>query len=1025
MKSFSRKIVPAVITILCTLAVSTMYAQSVGEYRSASSGNWSSPGTWQMFNGTSWVAATSAPSGSDTITIQAAHTVTVNGSADTLSGKVTVDGYLLDSAGIVSTGTFIFDNGSTYEYAHAAGTYGIPTATWNTGSTCLITGVTSSTTNINGKQNFYNLIVNSPGWSASLNFGWNSGTVTIGGDVTVKNTGSGRWQMCAPTAGTVSAHNTDTVTIDGNLIVDGSAADASDKVTFTSNGTSNNYTDITINIMGNITVSGNPSDNTLVNFAASRGSQGGTGTALWNVHGDVTISNTTTQNSNPTGARFVFVKQGLQTLKLSNIAFGGGGFPVEVQSGSTLDLDTSVIAGSGIFKADSASTIMTSHASGLNGNLTNSGAITFSPFTNYTYDGTVTQVTGMLLPDTVNTLTASNTDTLLLSDSLHASNIVVSSGSRLEINQKVYTSKMTSAGLVIASDTLMVSDTATFNNGSVYDHAMNGGSLPTGVWNTGSTLEITGATGNAPSNGNQNFYNVLWNCPGQSSNLNLGWNGNTIFGNITVQNTGSSRWQMCAPLSDSTSTVRINGDVNVSGGNFTTNGTSNASTTIVVNDYGNVNVTGGNFSIGRGSQGNGTGTATWNMLSGNFMMSNATTQNSNPTGGKFVFAKQGTQTLKLSGMTFGGGGLPIWVKSGTTLDIDTSVIGGDGPFTLDSAATIISRHANGLNGNLATTGTVSLSQKANYMFSGTVPQAIGALLPSSVNNLTVQNNTGVSLSDTTAVNDTLALLAGKLSLGHNSITIGFVKGASDSTYIVTSDSGSVKRNGVGSSQVMFPVGTSGAYAPVALTNAGTSDNFSVAVAPDTTNGANRVDVHWKISEDVIGGSNATVQLGWMSALEGSNFAANRESGARIFRLSDSLEVGTGDYTSQLTNQPYTVARGGVTSFGTFIVGRITGIITGIAQNEKTVPIEFALHQNFPNPFNPTTTLQFTVKKEGPAKLDIVNILGQKVAEIFHENAVPGKLYEVQFNGSDLSSGIYFGVLQSGSDRQIKKMMLLK
>ena len=61
-----------------------------------------------------------------------------------------------------------------------------------------------------------------------------------------------------------------------------------------------------------------------------------------------------------------------------------------------------------------------------------------------------------------------------------------------------------------------------FGNGGVYEHDINGGTLPKAMWNTGSTCLIDSAVGNAPSNGNQNFYNLTWNCPNQSGGLNLG-----------------------------------------------------------------------------------------------------------------------------------------------------------------------------------------------------------------------------------------------------------------------------------------------------------------------------------------------------------------------------------------------------------------------------------------------------------------------------------------------------------------------
>lgn len=238
----------------------------------------------------------------------------------------------------------------------------------------------------------------------------------------------------------------------------------------------------------------------------------------------------------------------------------------------------------------------------------------------------------------------------------------------------------------------------------------------------------------------------------------MGWNKNTIGGNISVVNTGTGRWQMCAPLADSSAAVTINGNVNVSGGQFTTNGTSNNYTAIVIDHYGNINVTGGNFSISRGSQG-GTGTTVWYLHSGNFSMSNATTSNSNSSGAKFVFSKQGIQTITLgAGNTLTA--LPIEVASGTTLDLDTNVIAGSGVFIADSGATIETKLAAGINGTLMNSGGITLSRKANFTYDGTIPQVTGAVLPDTVNSLTIADSSGVVLTNPTLINGVLTLKAG-------------------------------------------------------------------------------------------------------------------------------------------------------------------------------------------------------------------------------------------------------------------------
>ncbi len=92
---------------------------------------------------------------------------------------------------------------------------------------------------------------------------------------------------------------------------------------------------------------------------------------------------------------------------------------------------------------------------------------------------------------------------------------------------------------------------------------------------------------------------------------------------------------------------------------------------------------------------------------------------------------------------------------------------------------------------------------------------------------------------------------------------------------------------------------------------------------------------------------------------------------------------------------------------------------------STVPNGFELAQNYPDPFNPSTIIQFTVPSDGRAVLRVFNVLGQEVATLYNDEAAAGVVHQVQFNGSNLASGIYFSRLESGGNMQVKKMLLLK
>jgi hypothetical protein len=89
------------------------------------------------------------------------------------------------------------------------------------------------------------------------------------------------------------------------------------------------------------------------------------------------------------------------------------------------------------------------------------------------------------------------------------------------------------------------------------------------------------------------------------------------------------------------------------------------------------------------------------------------------------------------------------------------------------------------------------------------------------------------------------------------------------------------------------------------------------------------------------------------------------------------------------------------------------------------PLVFQLSQNYPNPFNPSTTIEFTIPSDGMTTLKIYNAIGQEVATLVNEVLEAGVYHQKQFNAGNLSSGVYFARLVSGSKVQVKKLMLLK
>jgi len=205
------------------------------------------------------------------------------------------------------------------------------------------------------------------------------------------------------------------------------------------------------------------------------------------------------------------------------------------------------------------------------------------------------------------------------------------------------------------------------------------------------------------------------------------------------------------------------------------------------------------------------------------------------------------------------------VQSGSTLDVGTSVITGDGVFTLAAGATLITANAGGIAQNGASgsiqTAVQSLSPSANYIFNGTSLQVLGTAV-TTVNNLTIDNSAGVTISDNLTVNNILTLENGNLSLGSlgsnltiaNGATISCPSGYDNTHMIVCDGSGSLikQSNNTAGLQMVFPVGTGILYSPVNITSLSASvagiASVSVRAVSGTASGATTdLQKYWELA----------------------------------------------------------------------------------------------------------------------------------------------------------------------------------
>ncbi|MCE2846143.1 MAG: T9SS type A sorting domain-containing protein [Sphingobacteriales bacterium] len=425
-----------------TLRSTETKAAVSGDYRSKSSGQWKLKTTWETYTGSAWIDASSAPNSSTgAVTIRTGHTVTVNSaeSADQLdietgatlditnntlniangsgvdllnNGTLQVGSTLNLAAGasiennllITNTNTITLGAGASIshlsgsEYRHQRNGGTIPASTWNTGSTCTISGVTTAlpTQLI---QSYHHFTWSSGSQSATLSFG---APVTFGGNFNLASTGSGTLQ-----AG-------------GNVVVSGQYNQSGGTFVFIPSGST---TASTMAVAGNCSITGGSFDLSAGNVK---------GTLL--LSGDFSHTSGLLHESGSGGAEVRFTAAGNQVY-----ASGGSvnnAVDYRVVSGSRLVMNaaTTTFTGAGSFTLENNAGMLMRSASGItqtasSGHVLVTGSRNYNTGAEYIYAGSTTQNCGNGLPATVRRLECNNSQGLnLISDITVTGELALTSG---------------------------------------------------------------------------------------------------------------------------------------------------------------------------------------------------------------------------------------------------------------------------------------------------------------------------------------------------------------------------------------------------------------------------------------------------------------------------------------------------------------------------------------------------------------------------------------------------------------------
>jgi hypothetical protein len=106
------------------------------------------------------------------------------------------------------------------------------------------------------------------------------------------------------------------------------------------------------------------------------------------------------------------------------------------------------------------------------------------------------------------------------------------------------------------------------------------------------------------------------------------------------------------------------------------------------------------------------------------------------------------------------------------------------------------------------------------------------------------------------------------------------------------------------------------------------------------------------------------------------------------------------------------------------VYEISGLVTGIVNVNNLTPKKYSLSQNYPNPFNPSTLIKFSILNNENVKLKVYDLLGKEITTLVNNHLTTGT-YDVNFDGSNLNSGVYVYRIETDNFTDSKKMILIK
>lgn len=666
--------------------------------------------------------------------------------------------------------------------------------------------------------------------------------------------------------------------------------------------------------------------------------------------------------------------------------------------------------------------------------------------------------------DTANNILIRSPHTVTVTINVAADQLIVESGATLKINSgnfTVFNGPNTPDVRVLG--TLLVTNTGAVTSSSstlwmdgVCNFNRNGGNLPLASWRTNSTLLLTGLTTALPGNRNQTFFNMTWNCPNQTAQLNtLSTNFRNFNGLLKVVDTGTGAW-VWTNVTNSTKTI---------------NSWEQTGGTVIMNS--------------------GTASIVAYIQSAFTMSGGLLTETGTATGCAWVFQQPGIIFDKTGGTI--SEAISFSVNNNASLDILRDPLTGGGSFTLSHGGTLIIHDPAGITqtanaGAVQVTGTRTYNTGASYVFAGSEVQNTGDGLPAIVYDLTVDNPMGVVLTNPVSVTNTLYVLSGCFC-GDVS-TDGYYSPIVNSLTIESSGESITDLGVAVSFPTLYPQKINKAWTLSGTFNGSKAITFYWSAnddvfthwdgngwAPAAYNGNEKYWGYYDVSGDprwltiyvddtldkglwTIGrddentlpvelstftaqvNSTNNIVLRWTTQSESnlSGYYILRSQSSDLdqaLKISPLIAATNNTYGSTYMLEDKEVEPGlwyywlesleysGESEY----FGPISQTLIDIALiSVPAIPVVTRIHSVFPNPFNPVTTIFYSLDRPSTAKFKIYNTRGQFIREINVEFRGIGN-YSISWDGRDASgvicpTGVYLINMQAG-DKQSRAKVVMK